>query len=161
MSNEQYIAIAVGQSLLAESKVPKDPTLGQLVKEPPVQRLITLSKKGIKSKLSPQEKKEVKSLLQDNKVEQYLEASKKVGQRIGWIKGGAFGAVSGSIHGTIAAVGLGASGLGIFALILLGAIAGGLSLGWISSKIQGILRKWKAEEQITKGGLQSGALVNM
>lgn len=161
MSNERYIAIAVGQSLLAELQVPKDPTLGQLVKEPPVQRLITLSKKGIKEKLNPQEEKELKSLLKDDKVERYLEASKKVGQRIGWIKGGAFGAASGSIHGTIAAVSLGASGAGIFALILLGAIAGGLSIGWISSKIHGILRKWKAEEQLTKGGLQSGALINM
>jgi hypothetical protein len=161
MYNRQYLAIGVAKSLLVEMQVPKDPSLRQLVKEPPVQRLITLSKKGIKENLSPQEKKEIKSLLKDDKVERYLEASKKVGQRIGWIKGGLLGAASGTVHGTVAAIGLGASGVGIFALVLLGAIAGGLSIGWLSSKIHGILRKWKAEEEITKGGLQSGTIFNM
>ena len=124
-------------------------------------KLLQQRKDFIKKKLSPQEKKEIKSLLKDDKVERYLEASKKVGQRIGWIKGGLFGAASGTIHGSIAALGLGATGGWIFALILLGAIAGGLSIGWISSKIHGILRKWKSEEEITKGGLQSGTIFNM
>lgn len=161
MSNETYLAIGVAKSLLIEMQVPKDSTLRQLVTEPPVQRLIELSKKGVKNKLSPQEKKEIKSLLKDDKVERYLEASKKVGQRIGWIKGGAFGTLSGAAQGALASFTVGATGIGIFALVLLGAIAGGLSIGWLSSKIHGILRKWKAEEEITKGGLQSGTIFNM
>lgn len=163
MSNKTYLAVAIGQSLLIESQVPKSPQMKELVQDPQVQRLIDLSKKGMKGKLTPLEQKEIKSLLKDDKVEQYLQASKKVGQRIGWIKGGALGAASGSIHGAAAAVGLGATGsaLGFFALVLLGAIAGGLTVGWISSKIHGILRKWKSEEELTRGGLHSGTIFQM
>lgn len=162
MDKKKYLSIAVSQTILSESKVPKDPKISQLIKDPVIQKFISLSKKAVNTPLTPNEKAEVDNLLKDPKVHAYLKAAEKVGQRIGWIRGGITGGLGGGVTGTGGALALGiTSGLGIFALALLGAIAGGLSIGYIASKIQGILRRWKTEEEITKGGLAGGAIVNM
>jgi hypothetical protein len=162
MNKKKYLSIAICETIISESKVPKDPKINQLIKDPVIQKFISLSKKAVNTPLTPNEKSEVDSLLKDPKVQAYLKAAEKVGQRIGWIRGGITGGLGGSIVGTGSALSLGvASGLGIFALALLGAISGGLSIGYVASKIQGILRRWKTEEEITKGGLAGGAIVNM
>lgn len=162
MDTKRYLSIAVGQTLITEMNVPKDPKIKQLIQDSSVQKFISLSRKAVKDPLTSSERTEVTNLLKDSKVRAYLKASEKVGQRIGWIKGGIFGSASGGVAGTGGALALGVtSGLGVFALALLGAIAGGLSIGYIASKIQGILRRWKTEEEITKGGLTGGAIVNM
>jgi hypothetical protein len=162
MDGKKYLSVAILETLLVEAKVPKDPKINQLVKDPVIQKFISLSKKAVNVPLTPNEKTEVDNLLKDPKVHAYLKASEKVGQRIGWVKGGVIGSLGGGVTGASGALAAGVtSGLGVFALALLGAIAGGLSLGYVSSKIQGILRRWKTEEEITKGGLAGGAIVNM
>lgn len=161
-TNRYYLGIAICEEILCEAEVPKDPTLSKMVKNPKVMKLIGMSKKLIRGgKLSTFERQEMKTLLDDPKVKAYLQASEKVGQRIGWIQGSLAGGLSGAL---IAAIKAGSAGMTLIpglALVVLGAIAGGISLGFIASKIKGILRRWKTEEELTKGGLSSGTLVQM
>jgi hypothetical protein len=159
--NSTLLKVAVSNELMLENQIPRDPSLSRIVKDPSVVKFITLSKKLLNKELTPQEKKEYPNLLKDPKVQAYIQASKKVGQRIGWIKGGISGTVIGGLASTGPSAALGATGIGLAALALLGAIAGGLSVGYLASKIYGILRKWKTEEELTKGGLDSGALVRL
>jgi len=161
-SNHYYLGLAICEEVIAESEVPKVPEMNRMIKDPTIKRFITLSQKIVKKgKIKTFERQEMTTLLDDPKVRAYLLASQKVGQRIGWIQGGAAGAVSGGLVATAKA---GMAGLTLgpaIALALLGAIAGGISLGYVVSKIKGILRRWKTEEEITKGGLAGGTIFQM
>ena len=161
-SNIYYLGVAICEELIAESEIPKIPEMSQMIKDPKVKKFITLSQKIVKDgKMKTFERREMTTLLDDPKVRAYLQASQKVGQRIGWIQGGALGAISGGLVATAKA---GAAGLALgpaVALALLGAIAGGISLGYVVSKIKGILRRWKTEEEITKCGLTGGTIFQM
>lgn len=159
--NSRYLGLAVCQELVLEAKVPKDPKLKALSNEPKVKKFIDLSKKLIND---PDEKKgqqELKNLLKDPKVRAYLIASEKVGQRIGWIQGGISGGLIGTITGIGTAAALGWPAAAVSALALLGAAAGGAIVGYPMSKIVGILRRWKTEEEMTKGGLGGGTVFTM
>ena len=161
-SNCYHLGLAVCEEVIAESEVPKVPEMSQMVKDPKIKRFISLSKKILKNgRMSTFERSEMTTLLDDPKVRAYLQASQKVGQRIGWIQGGSIGALSGGLLAT-AKAGLAGLTLGpAIALALLGAIAGGISVGYVVSKIKGILRRWKTEEEITKGGLAGGTIFQM
>ena len=133
-----------------------------LSRDPKVKKLIKLSTKKLKGKkMSEFERNEADNLLKDPKVKAYLEASKKVGERIGWIYGGLSGAALGGLISAGMFASMGAGGIGLAALTLLGAISSGITTGYPAAKIKGILRKWKTEEELTKGGLQGGAIVKM
>ena len=143
------ICILQEQILLYEENIPKDPQISQLIEtSDSVKRIIDLSKKYFTSKLSKEELKEAEHLFKDPKVERLLKAAEKVGQRNGWISGGIYGSIAGSIVGGILSIGTAAP---FFALVLLGAIIGGLSIGFLTSRIVGILTRWKTEESLTKG----------
>jgi len=114
-----------------------------------VQRSIDLSKKYFASGLDDKELEEAEQLFKDPKVERLLKAAEKVGQRNGWISGGTYGSILGALSG--GALSLAGAGP-FFALVLIGAVMGGLSIGYISSKIVGVLTRWKAEENISSGG---------
>lgn len=165
-SNNYYLhmmGLAICEQVIAESEIPKVPEMSQMVKDPKIKRFISLSQKIMKNsgRLSTFQQKEIKTLLDDPKVKAYLQASQKVGQRIGWIQGGAAGAISGGLVGA-AKAGVAGLALGpVVALALLGATAGGISIGYVVSKIKGILRRWKTEEEITKGGLAGGTIFQM
>jgi hypothetical protein len=111
-------------------------------------RLISLATKHFTSELTPVEKEEIPNLLRDTRVKSMLKAAEKVGQRNGWITGGFYGSVIGAITGGIAGIAFDA----FFALVLLGALLGGLAIGFVASRIQGILTRWQTEEKIASGG---------
>lgn len=141
-----------------ESKVPKDEELKKLVKVDTNKRLIDLSKKYFKENLTETEKEEVVDLLQHKKSISLIKASEKVGKRIGWFRGFPPGFLAG---GGISIIFLPFSELPaavILSLILLGAIAGGITVGFISSKIFSILNRWRTEEEIVSG---RAARINM
>jgi hypothetical protein len=161
MDNKNYLAISVAQELVFESQVPKDPNLAKLSKHPNVKKFIALSKSLIDDPDEKRGREELKNLLKDPKVRAYLIASEKVGQRIGWIQGGISGGAIGTVIGAATAGALGWPGAAIAALGLLGAAAGGAIVGYPMSKIVGILRRWKTEEEMTKGGLGSGTIVRI
>ena len=161
MDKKDLLGLAVCDHLMFESKIPKDSKLKVMAKDPKVQKFISVSKQIVNN---PDEKKgqqELKNLLKDPKVRAYLIASEKVGQRIGWIEGGISGGLLGTIAGGVTAGALGWPAAAAAALALLGASAGGVVIGYPASKIVGILRRWKTEEEMTKGGLGSGTIFRM
>ena len=160
MNNKIYFGLALCEELIAINEVKVSPELAQFTKDAKVKRFIKLSEKKLKTgKLHNLEEKEVSNLLKDARVKAYLKAATKVGQRIGWIQGGIAGALLGGVIATANFATAGIGGVGLAALALLGAVAGGVTTGYPWSKIKGILRRWKAEEEMTKGGIGSGAIV--
>jgi hypothetical protein len=135
---------------LHETSHPKeiDSGLKDMIKDSAVQRFIDLSKKKLTSDLSKEEDKAFNSLFEDPKVKAYLEAAKAVGRRNGWLHGVPTGMVVGAGAGM--AVGtLTGGGILVAALALLGAALGGVSIGYLFSKVNEILNKWTAEENLT------------
>lgn len=161
MDVKNYLGLAVCQELVLETKIPKDPKLKALSSDPKVKRFIDLSKRLIDDPDEKRGQEELKNLLKDPKVRAYLIASEKVGQRIGWIQGGISGGLVGTVLGALTAGAAGWPAAAIGALALLGAAAGGTVIGYPMSKIVGILRRWKTEEEMTKGGLSSGTVFRM
>ena len=153
--------LAVLNEMRLLSEIQTSPQMMEMVNNPKIQKFIEFSKKKLSNKLTANEDKEIVSLLKDPKVQAYLEASKKVGERIGWIKGGTIGSIVGFLGSLTSFAALDVTGIGLAALGILGAIVGGLTTGYPVSKIQGILRKWKTEEEITKGGMNSGTFVKL
>ena len=144
--------LVLGETLLLENKIPKDPEIAKMVRDLKVKKLISLSKKYFKNpnNVSEKDKNELEELFQDEKIKRYLVATTKVGRRMGWLSGGFFGGSFGATGGAIIGLGTG-SLLGWFALVLFGALIGGLSVGFITSRIMGDLRRWDAENQMTSG----------
>lgn len=137
------------ETAIFEAKIPKDPEIGKIVNNTDsVKRIIDLSTKYFSSGLSKDEYKESQELFKDPKIERLLEAAVKVGQRNGWISGSLFGSMFGALTGGVLAI-TGASPF--FALVLVGATIGGLSIGYVSSKIVGVLTRWETENNITSG----------
>lgn len=125
-----------------------DDDITKFLKDPKVKRFIELSKKKVIDDLTPEEIQEINSLFKQKYIQEYIKAVEKVGSRNGWI----FGSISGGIIGAIAtALGLSGSGIPVFVLALLGAVLGGYSLGYVSSQINKVIRRWKAENDITSG----------
>lgn len=146
------LGVSVGNTLLIESTVPKDPKFSRMLKDPKIARLVSISKSYFKSneKLDQKEQKEADELFKDPKVKRYLNAATKVGQRIGWIRGGMAGVTPGFLIGGIAGISTGTLS-GILAVALLGAIIGGLSIGYLASRVMGVLKRWEAEEELASG----------
>lgn len=124
-------------------------TLKSLIDTSPnIKKLIDYGKKHFTKGLSEQEKKEIPDLLKDPKVQAMLKSATKVGQREGWISGGIKGAILGGLIG-------GFPGLAdidhFFAIVLLGALIGGVSLGFLTSVIRGVLKRWETESNIASG----------
>lgn len=124
-------------------------TIKSLVDSSPnIKRLINYGKKHFTKGLTDKEKKEIPELLKDEKVQSMLKSATKVGQRNGWIGGGSSGAILGALIGVIP----GLNDLDhFFAIVLLGALIGGVSLGFLASRIRGVLNRWTAEENISSG----------
>lgn len=159
MNNKNYLGIVVCDRLL-EASIPRDIELKQLANDPKVKEFIELSKKTLK-KPDKQTSQKMKNLFDDPKIQSYLQASKKVGQRLGWIHGGAAGGALGWLGGAGTSALMGASIGAIAALGILGAVAGGLIVGYPVSKLYGILRRWNTEAKMTQGGLAGGTVVHM
>lgn len=123
-----------------------DDDISKFLKDPKVKRFVELSKKKVIDDLTQEEIQEVNSLFKQKYIQEYIKAVEKVGARNGWI----FGSITGGIIGSIATtLGLSGAGIPIFVLALMGAVLGGYSLGVISSKINKVIRRWKAENAIT------------
>ena len=135
-----------------EVKIPFNDQLAVLIKNPSVHEFIHLSKQllqnGEDSFTEPEQQK-YRGMFEDEAVKDYIRAAAKTGERDGWIRGGLIGGLIGStaaISGFIDIVG----GTPLAALALLGAIAGGLVIGYPVSKLLYIWRKWKAEDNVVK-----------
>jgi hypothetical protein len=128
-------------------------------KDPKVQEFIKLSKKMVDNgfdKLTPEEQKRYRGLFEDATVSAYIQAARKAGERDGWLYGGGMGSAIGGVVGM--AAGLVAGPIGVVAIGLLGAAAGGVIVGWPTSKLVSILRKWKAEDDMVRLGAVGGKL---
>ncbi len=153
------VAVGIEAELLNEVQINSD--IAQMVTEPSVKKYISLNKKKlIGKKLTQFERNKEITLLDDPKVQEYLKASEKVGQRIGWFQGSILGGLSGGAM-TASALSTTVAGPALAALVLLGAVAGGISTGYPMSKLRGIFRRWKTEEKITQGGLKAGAIIGL
>lgn len=133
--------------VLLENSIPKDNIITKYTNDNNVKKLIDTSKKYFTT--GKYDKTEVEDLFQDPKVQSYLQAAVKVGRRDGWIRGGLLGSASGATVGAISGL-LSGSIVLFFALVLLGAVAGGLAFGYLTSRAFGILSKWEAERKISK-----------
>lgn len=128
--------------------IEKDPNIVKLIQtSSQVKRIIELAKKHFTKGLNDKEKEETQTLFKDPKVEQLLKAAEKVGEREGWIKGGFIGTLIGLFTGGVAGAGTDL----FFAAVLLGAVLGGVGIGYLGSKIYKILKRWELEERITRG----------
>lgn len=136
-------------NLLFEMSIPKSSQISDLIQSnEQVKKFIDLAKKSFTKGLTPTEQKEADELFKDAKVRKLLEAAEKVGQREGWIRGGKVGSM---IGGAVGAIGGIAAGGPVFALALLGAVIGGISIGYLLSRVHGVLNRWKTEEEIASG----------
>jgi len=152
-TNYVNFGLALSENLLLEANIPKLPEIATMVKDPKITKLINISKSYFKNKqtLTNTEEKELGDLFEDEKVKRYLAAATKVGRRIGWIRGSIAGIYAGGAFG--AAAGLASASIsGVLGLALLGAIAGGLSIGFLASRIMGVLNRWETERKIASGG---------
>lgn len=145
-----------------ESTIPKNPALSDLLQNEKVKSFIDLSKKVVSGKvpLKDSEKEEIDNLFKDPMVKAYIAAAVQTGKRDGWI----FGSLAGGILGLIGASKIVASAgltafLPVFAASLVGAIAGGVAIGFVSSKALAILREWEAEDDVVKLGAKTGGVV--
>ena len=124
-----------------------------------VKDFLNLSKKVISDgaeSLSEKEQATYRGLFEDPTVKDYIAASRRTGERDGWIRGIALGGIGGGAAGAMA-VG-GESLAAAISLGILGAAAGGAALGWTLSKSLSWLRKWRAEDDIVKLGRAGGQI---
>lgn len=138
--------------MLFDADLGIDETLADYLKDPKVQKFIELSQKELEKKSDTQDKRELKTLFQDNYIQSYIKAAEHVGRRNGWLYGGTGGSVIGYFS---TALGLTVSGLAApaTALVLgvIGAVFGGLGIGVLSAKLNSVFKRWRAENQLTSG----------
>jgi len=144
-------------------------SLKMYFKIPAVKDFINLSKKVVEDgvgSLSTREQATYRGMFDDPSVQDYISAARKTGTRDGWIRGGIAGGVAGGAAGSLAGAGIGiANDLGLggtvatfITLGLLGAAAGGATIGWGFSKVLNMLRKWQAEDDVVKLGRVGGKI---
>jgi len=133
--------------------------LSKYLKSFKIKNFIDLSKKLVKDgadSLSPPEKTKLRTYFDDEEVQSYILAARKAGERDGWLRGGSIGALTGGGIGSVAGLVMGGGVGGMLGLGLLGAVVGGGITGWTFSEINGLLSKWKAEDDIIKLGKVGG-----
>ena len=127
--------------------------------DPKIKRFVEMSQRVIRDeKLSSRESMEYQKLLKSKEVDQYLEDVEEDAINMGIISGSIIGGTAGmGVGGALglgAAVSAGISGatvlIPIAALALLGAGAGGFSLGKLTGKLVGIFSKWKTRDMLRK-----------
>lgn len=106
-----------------------------------------LSSKLLRTGLKPSEKEELRNLFEDPFVRNYLAAAEKVGRRYGWLIGGSGGGLAGYLA-AVYKLPPALSFLPPVAAALLGAVIGGLSIGYLGSRIGKVIRRWMAENAI-------------
>jgi energy-converting hydrogenase Eha subunit A len=155
MSN---INLLVEQTLLFEAASKAE--LTKLASNDKVKKFIGISKEYITNngKISPMKLKESNSLLQDPKVQAYIEATQQVAVRDSWlISILGIAPISGIIASGFAVIG-GAS-LGLSLIIgAIGAVLIGILSGEVLSSIAKVFAKWEAENKVLKnvpGGMRT------
>jgi tetrahydromethanopterin S-methyltransferase subunit G len=141
--------ISVIETALFEANIPKDNKIKQMVHDSEIQEFIQLSKKKIMSGLDQNESVQYDNLFSNPKVAAYLEAAEQVGRRNGWLYGLPVGSIVGATAGTAIGIASAPIGMSVAALALLGAAMGGISIGYIFSKVNEILTRWKAQDNVT------------
>lgn len=117
-----------------------DENIKDMVSDSIVRRFIELCKKKFTTELTKNEQKTYNTLFEEPKVKAFLDAAEKVGRRNGWLSGIPVGILVGGVAGTLTL---------IPAIALLGAVLGGLSIGFLFSKVNEMLTRWKVEDQLT------------
>lgn len=149
-------------SLFETTEIPVDFELTKKLKHPKVKEFVKMSEQIIKNgedSLTPKEQQKYRGMFDDEAVKDYIKCAAKTGQRDGWLYGGILGSLVGFPLGAISALPLNVSSIGgILSLSLLGAIAGGVTIGFPLSKLLYILRKWKAEDDVVKLGKYGGKI---